>query len=408
MILYPYNVRYARHSMSKTVMIYAPDEENIEHIMPSDAVIEEITPLNEIYDSYIRRIQRVLVSERFNQQKIVSLLEMLDAAFSGESVRLNALLKENITHKKLRQMQYELCSLYMHMYSGFSLAKSIAKVLTIPKYMSSLLDIADRTDDMKQVFKSSIAHYNYLLSRNYRISKIIYIQIFLVLTEAVASHYMAKTKFSDYFFSIKFRGDNPPVLAQIYVDIFANIDITAIFTYAFGAFSILLLIKVLYRVVINFRTIVDYIRLHIPFCKDIDFLSSQLNIYRALRLTDDIHMTYDQSLQIVYDQIDNIALQNRWKKIVANHEQYSMNTHEMIDVLIANSSTTVRPEPGTMKISDSDIHLLELDLQQRYFRLDMTGVGFGLVIAVAIPLWGVIAFALTQNYYWLQRMSLGI
>ena len=61
MILYPYNVRYARHSMSKTVMVYAPDEENIEHIMPSDAVIEEITPLNEMYDSYIRRIQRVFV-----------------------------------------------------------------------------------------------------------------------------------------------------------------------------------------------------------------------------------------------------------------------------------------------------------------------------------------------------------
>ena len=88
------------------------------------------------------------------------------------------------------------------------------------------------------------------------------------------------------------------------------------------------------------------------------------------------------------------------------HERHAMNTHEMIDVLIADSTTTIRPEPGTMRITDTDIHLLELDLQQRYFRLDMTILGIGLIITVAIPLWGVVAYAITQNYYWIQKLGL--
>ncbi len=406
MILQPFNVKYHRHDTIKKILVYAQSDESVVNMIPKDARIVSILPSIRWIDNTIRFLQRNLLSERFTQQKIVSLLEMLEAAFAAGNVNLDVLLQENITHKKIRQMQYELCSLYTELSAGSGLAGAMSRVLTIPKQMASLLDIADRTNDMQHVFRSSITHFNYLLSRSYRISKIVYIQIFLTLTEAVASHYMAKTKFEDYFFSIQFRGDSPPWLARMYVDFFKNLDAFVIMWYVLYFAIFLVSFKLLYRAITKFRYAIDFIRLGMPFIKDIDYLDCQLNIYRALRLTDNIPMRYEQSLDVVEQQINNLALKNKWNKIVDEHERHAMNTHEMIDVLIADSTTTIRPEPGTMRITDTDIHLLELDLQQRYFRLDMTILGIGLIITVAIPLWGVVAYAITQNYYWIQKLGL--
>ncbi len=406
MILEPFNVKYHRHDMTKSVLVYASSDEAIVSMLPPDAKIISIIPSTKQYDIIVRFIQRHFLSERVSQQKIVSLLEMLEAAFSAGNVKLDNLLQENITHKKIRLMQFELCGLFSQLHAGVGLAAAMKRVLNIPTQMASLLDIADRTNDMRQVFRSSITHFNYLLSRSFRISKLVYIQIFLTLTEAVASHYMAKTKFEDYFFSIKFRGDSPPALAEAYVTFFKNLDVFSLFRYVAAIALTITIFKLLYRIMYNFRYIVDTIKIHTPFVKDIDYLDCQLNIYRALRLTDKIPMGYEQSLIVVEQQIPNLALKNRWHNITLEHERYSMNTHEMIDVLIAKSTTTIRPEPGTMRITDTDIHLLELDLQQRYFRLDMVVLGFGLLLTVAIPLWGVVAYAVTQNYYWLQRLGL--
>ncbi len=405
-MLEPYYVKYQRHDTTKKILVYSNSDESIVAMIPNDAKIISILPSSVKYDNVMRFLQRNFLSERFTQQKVVSLLEMLEAAFAAGNVNLDVLLQENITHKKIRQMQYELCALYIELNSGTGLAAAMSKVLTIPSQMASLLDIADRTNDMEHVFRSSITHFNYLLSRSYRISKIVYIQIFMTLTEVIASHYMAKTKFEDYFFSIKFRGDSPPWLATAYVNFFAELDVFVLFRYVMIVILFVGACKFAYRIISRFRLYVDYIRLHMPFVKDVDYLESQLNIYRALRLTDKIPMRYDQSLDVVREQIPNLALRALWDKIVDEHERYSMNTHEMIDVLIAKSTTSIRPEPGTMRITDTDIHLLELDLQQRYFRLDMTVLGFGLVLTVAIPLWGVVSYAITQNYYWLQQLGI--
>lgn len=405
-MLEPYYIKYQRHDTTKKILVYSNSDESIVAMIPNDAKILSILPSSVKYDNIMRFLQRNFLSERFTQQKVVSLLEMLEAAFAAGNVNLDVLLQENITHKKIRQMQYELCALYIELNSGTGLAAAMSKVLTIPPQMASLLDIADRTNDMEHVFRSSITHFNYLLSRSYRISKIVYIQIFMTLTEVVASHYMAKTKFEDYFFSIKFRGDSPPWLATAYVNFFAELDVFVVFRYVMIVIFIVISCKFAYKIISRFRLYVDYIRLHTPFVKDIDYLESQLNIYRALRLTDKIPMRYDQSLDVVREQIPNLALRALWDKIIDEHERYSMNTHEMIDVLIAKSTTSIRPEPGTMRITDTDIHLLELDLQQRYFRLDMTVLGFGLVLTVAIPLWGVVSYAITQNYYWLQQLGI--
>ncbi len=405
-MLEPYYVKYQRHDTTKKILVYSNSDESIVAMIPKDAKILSILPSSVKYDYVVRFLQRNFLSERFTQQKVVSLLEMLEAAFAAGNVNLDVLLQENITHKKIRQMQFELCALYIELNSGTGLAAAMSKVLTIPSQMASLLDIADRTNDMEHVFRSSITHFNYLLSRSYRISKIVYIQIFMTLTEVIASHYMAKTKFEDYFFSIKFRGDSPPWLATAYVNFFAELDVFVLFRYVMIVILIVVACKFAYRIISRFRLYVDYIRLHTPFVKDVDYLESQLNIYRALRLTDKIPMRYDQSLDVVREQIPNLALRALWDKIIDEHERYSMNTHEMIDVLIAKSTTSIRPEPGTMRITDTDVHLLELDLQQRYFRLDMTVLGFGLVLTVAIPLWGVVSYAITQNYYWLQQLGI--
>jgi hypothetical protein len=258
------------------------------------------------------------------------------------------------------------------------------------------------------VLKSTIDHFNFLISRNFRVSNLIYIQIFLTLTEAIAAHYAAKTKFNEYFFSIKFRGDNPPKLAEWYVSIFVNMDAMFLMKTVLVFIAVLLTAKALYRFNARAKYVVDWLRLRIPLVKQIDYIGSQLHIFRALQLSNSIYLSQKDSLQVVEDQIDNSALLASWHKIVAEQEKYGMNTLAMVDALVSPSTTLVRPEPETFSVTETDIQLLQMDMQQRYYRQDMVVLGFGFLLLVAIPLWGVIAYALTQNYFWLKTMSLSI
>ena len=270
------------------------------------------------------------------------------------------------------------------------------------------MKVATKGDYIHSVLQNTISHFNFLISRNFRVSKLIYIQIFLTLTEAIAAHYAAKTKFNEYFFSIKFRGDTPPAVAKVYVDIFVNLDVQTLLIILFSGLFLVYTTKMAYFMNRHARFALDWFRLRLPLIKQVEYVGTQLHIFRALRMADSIHISHSDSIRIVSEQIENVALQSRWQDIVSEQEKYGLNTLAMVDALLAPSSTLVRPEPETMVVTETDIELLQMDIQQRYYRQDMFLLGFGFLLLVAIPLWGVIAFALTQNYFWLKTMALSI
>ena len=403
-----FRVDYERHYLRRKVVVYAPDENMLLLLFPKDTRFIRIKPLNNYLDQVIRYTQQAVVSARVVQQRLINLLELLQSCLKQERLRLNKLLQETILSDKPRFYQYELCMLFYDLESGRDLAESLVDVMEIPRYISGILKVASRGDHVKMVLKSTIDHFNFLISRNFRVSKIIYVQIFLTVTEAIAAHYMAKTKFDEYFFSIKFRGDAPPLLAEAYVAIFANLDLQVISTGLIAGLLLVVGLKAAYRFNDKARYIIDWLRLRLPLIKQVEYIGSQLHIFRALRLSESIHISQVDSLQVVAEQIDNAALRRIWGSIVAEQEKYNMNTMAMVDALMAPSSTLVRPEPETLSVTETDIELLQMDMQQRYYRQDMVLLGFGFVLLVAIPLWGVIAFALTQNFFWLKTLSLSI
>lgn len=403
---YSYYVHYRRYDSEKKLILYAKNENAVISMFPEEVVIISIRKTNQKLDNFIRTVQKALTTERFNQQKIIGLLEMIDAAYNTQGAKLNNIFAENLLFSKPRLLQYEYCELYGQLNSGIALSQAMRNCLRVPSHISGMIEVADKKNNMKLVFKSAIKHFNYLLARSFRLSKLIYIQIFLTLTEAIASHYAAKTKFNDYFFSIEFRGDEPPLLAQAYVYVFKNLDLTNVTTIAIMLLLTVITCRAMYRLVNGFRNMVDWLRLHTPILKQVDYLNCQLSVYRALSIAQDVSISYKDSLHLVKIQIENRALVQRWKKIVNNQENHAMSTMRMVSALIAPSASTVRPEGTAQHITDTDINLLELDLQQRYFTVDMIIIGTGLLIAVAIPLWGVIAYALTQNYYWLKVATL--
>ena len=89
-------------------------------------------------------------------------------------------------------------------------------------------------------------------------------------------------------FSIKFRGDTPPKLAEWYVNIFVNMDVSFLFQVLLGLVTTILLCKALYRFNARAKFVVDWLRLHTPLVKQIDYIGSQLHIFRALQLSNAI------------------------------------------------------------------------------------------------------------------------
>ena len=403
-----FRVVYERHYLTRSVIVYAENENSLLLLFPKDTNFIRIKQLSHWVDRVVRYIQSLVITERVIQQRLINLLELLQSCIQQDNLQLDKLLQETVISRKLRYFQYELCLLYFHLEGGRSLGESLVEVMKIPKYISGILRFASKGDHVENVLKSTIDHFNFLISRNFRVSNLIYIQIFLTLTEAIAAHYAAKTKFSEYFFSIKFRGDNPPKLAEWYVNIFVNMDAMFLMKTVLVFIAVLFTAKALYR--FNARAIYvgDGLRLRIPLVKQIDYIGSQLHIFRALQLSNSIYLSQKDSLQVVEDQIDNSALLASWHKIVAEQEKYGMNTLAMVDALVSPSTTLGRPEPETCSVTETDIQLLQMDMQQRYYRQDMVVLGFGFLLLVAIPLWGVIAYALTQNYFWLKTMSLSI
>lgn len=403
-----FRVVYERHYLTRKVVVYAENQNQLLLLFPKDTNFIRIKPLSSWLDSSIRYGQGLVITERVVQQRLINLLELLQSCVKQDNLQLDKLLQETIITKKLRYFQYELCLLYFHLEGGHSLGDSLVTVMHIPKYISGVLRLASKGDHVHKVLKNTIDHFNFLISRNFRVSNLIYIQIFLTLTEAIAAHYAAKTKFSEYFFSIKFRGDQPPKLAEWYVNIFVNMDVAFLVKTLLVLIVTMLATKALYRFNAHAKYVVDWVRLRLPIIKQIDYIGSQLHIFRALQLSNSIYLSQADSIQVVEDQIDNAALLASWRKIVSEQEKYGMNTLAMVDALVAPSTTLVRPEPETFSVTDTDIQLLQMDMQQRYYRQDMVILGAGFLLLVAIPLWGVIAYALTQNYFWLSTMALSI
>ncbi|MEC8063693.1 MAG: hypothetical protein VX112_02490 [Pseudomonadota bacterium] len=403
-----FRVVYERHYLRRKVIVYAKDERDVLMLFPRDTDFISIRRLNVVLDRIIRFLQYIVVTERVMQQRLINLLELFQSCLKKENLVLNRLLQETLLADKPRYFQHELCHLFFYLEGGHSLGDALVDVMRIPSYISGVMKVATKGDHVQSVLQNTISHFNFLVSRNFRVSKLIYIQIFLTLTEAIAAHYAAKTKFNEYFFSIQFRGDTPPAVAQVYVDIFVALDVQTLLVSLAAITAAIYGVKIAYYTSKSFRFMIDWLRLRVPLVKQVEYIGTQLHIFRALKMSDSIHISHSDSIRIVSEQIENSALQVRWQQIVAEQEKYGLNTLAMVDALLAPSSTLVRPEPETMMVTETDIELLQMDIVQRYYRQDMFLLGFGFLIIIGIPLWGVIAFALTQNYFWLKTLTLSI
>ena len=77
MNLLPYQLFYRRFDSKRSLILYAKSEQAVLALLPKEVRPERIVPLHQGWDNIIRKVQKSLSTERFNQQKIITLLEMI-------------------------------------------------------------------------------------------------------------------------------------------------------------------------------------------------------------------------------------------------------------------------------------------------------------------------------------------
>ena len=145
---YSYYVHYRRYDSEKKLILYAKNENAVISMFPEEVVIISIRKTNQKLDNFIRTVQKALTTERFNQQKIIGLLEMIDAAYNTQGAKLNNIFAESLLFSKPRLLQYEYCELYSQLNSGIALSQAMRNCLRVPSHISGMIEVDSEAESL--------------------------------------------------------------------------------------------------------------------------------------------------------------------------------------------------------------------------------------------------------------------
>ena len=91
-----FRVVYERHYLTKRVIVYAENRNDLLLLFPKDTNFIRIKPLNSWFDRFLRYIQSMVITERVVQQRLINLLELLQSCIKEDNLQLDKLLQETV------------------------------------------------------------------------------------------------------------------------------------------------------------------------------------------------------------------------------------------------------------------------------------------------------------------------
>ncbi len=401
-----YLLRYIRHGSKHWCWIYAPSEAYLLDFFPDDLVTVSLIAIWAPIDYICRFFQRNFILARVKNRQVMSLFDLMLNSLTNKSWELNQLLKESILSGHPMYLQHEYCQLYFKLESGNNMSYALTQFRGIPSHILTLIRFVEKGVDFTFILRHCISFFEMGVKRNYSYARYAHFAAVFLVIELVYATFVAENELKDYFYYFRMTAHEPSFVSQWYYDLFRQYEPVEIFQGFFNLYVGLFLIRFMYSAIGFFRYIMDWVKLHLPIYRTIEFLRCQMYVYHSLTLADETMMTYADSLDLVGRQIDNTFLFKQWAKIRKEYESYSTPIYEMVNILFSKGKTMARLSQGRQNVGKSDVELIDLDLKHKVFTKDMIVFIFAMILVVGLPIWTMVAISVTQYEFWMLRLRM--